>query len=1366
MKVLYIIFLISFCISSNQYNSKRLLQQKSSLNYSTNLGYFRDLTRKEIISYYNTTAYKKGLKKENLLNFLQDKISNNHKKIEYKDAWKTNWQYFTLLDRDWDYDPLTQDEIDKTTPEKIGWKTQNVYCLPLYTDRLVFINGTKTLVDREHVWPTSKGFKIKNNSDKNNNPQPYAATDMHNLHMGDKHNNQNGHNNLPFGNVLDKSSANQITSSTTGEVTGYVGLNKYGIKVYEPRDIDKGDIARTLFYMATRYHTFKSIDNYEPALKLVTNFNDNKEVDRTISVEETQYNPAAYGILENLLEWNKMDPVSEHEIHRNNLCHKIVQGNRNPYIDFPEWADIAFGKGNLGIDLSNDNGIEKIENKEPIRIQEKNIIPISEIFNSSRDTNFLYVSESLNDSIHIFFKLEGNYHHYIYGREEEFISEAEARRASIVKLEYFKSDKEYLMVYKPYILSPSMYYINEEEDIKLDLGGNDNFIILKNKDFIVTHNAASLRHLKYYLKLTYYSYPPPQRKISPTFSLDDLFISRYEMVETLEAILFFIILDEGAIGKPLVVYAFDKEAKTFNLTKSLSNAIYGLTLINLNEDFDNFIYCTSKMADEPKCFPAKYKDKQLISGSPINVFGWYITLPHDFSIIKNYALLSEQKVAIISIYSNVVYLTIFQYKDEKLILGDITNLKILEYPSYYSPSLPFLMYYINKGLVLYNIIEDSKNKKVAVYKSYFGESCSSFEITTNLNSKTPIFFSDYITGEDSISNFMITEIPILKIILFCDNKEIKPGNTIYNSSNLFHFIVPFSEDPVIIKFKNVKSSYSCNAVINIFHYLIEIGEKSYKCNISPEKDIVNNITDIDLNKTYDMNIEQKVYFNAKFNYPVEKEELIYRYSNTNFGCNTYIFNDKEINCKVPIDFELFSPSALKYEYDIYSKLSCLNDIYVGSIIFKDPYIIETFDADNLEEISQNIDKNFDASEKIERFSVDMINYYYWFTCFGYCDDYYIESGECCKEQILDEWEILSHKEYIWSFNDFLKMLDISIPVIESLKNDFFNSFEIDVTDLIDLISEELFKVYFYNFSILKSRKNKKYIFAFPGTTTKLLLFAEVYLSHKVKFENETDIEVHELFYIIFNQIKNDVFSEEILDDIKKNKDYQIIFTGHSLGGAISTLASYYFAKYNLAENEPVLITFGQPRVGNENFSRDYMSIISNVYRIERYQDIVAMIPPRKKIEEWESVKMIKFVMDIISFVISLIVAAKPFLPEKLLAVAGVQKALYITEKIDSFFKSETLGYIKDLILDKIIAKYPYGYCHIGGLYVLNEESNKFYHCKDIYNQDIKSPYCQNWGIKFGKVHKIKQYLNNHHYLTMHQRPMERCQESKDIRTFI
>jgi len=1336
------------------------------LDNSLDSGYFRDLTKNEIISYYKTTDYKKGLKKEELLNFLQKITSNNHKKIEYKEAWKTDWKYFTLLDRDWDSDPLTQEEIDNTTPEKVGWKTTNVYCLPLYTDRVKFINSTITLIDREHIWPTSKEFKIKNNSDKNKNPQPYAGTDMHNLHMGDKHNNQNGHNNLPFGNILDKSSAKKITSSTTNEVTGYVGLNKYGIKVYEPRDIDKGIIARTLFYMATRYHSFKSIDDYEPSLELVTYFIDNKEADRTISVEETKYDPASYGILEDLLKWNKMYPVNNHEIHRNNLCYNIVQGNRNPYIDYPEWVDVAFGNNNIGIDLSNDNGLEKIDNVEPKRIQKNNMIPISEIYNTTYDKNYLYCSESLNDSINIFLEVDFNSFHQKYNREEECISEVKKKDMTVVKLEYFNSEKEYLLLNKQSISSPILYYHNEEEDIEIDLGGNDNFIILKNNHFIAVRNYPSLRHLKYYLKLTYYFYPP-NKDTSISFSFENLFISRYEMVETPEAVVFFIILDQGAISKPLEVYAFDKKTRNFNKTKSLSNDTYGLTLISLNDNSDNFIYCTSKMADEPKCFPAKFKDNNLISGDSIDVFDWFCVLPNDFSIIKNYVLLSNQKIAIICTYKSVVYLTIFEYKNNKLILGDMTNVKILEFPSYYAPSKQFLIYYKNKGLVLYELIKDTKNKTVAIYKSYAEESCSSFEITTNANIKTNIYFSDYIIGEDSgsNSNFMITQIPIFNITLFNDNKEIYPGNTIYDSSNTFNFIAYYSDDPIVIKFKNTKSNYTCKAIINIFHYLIEIGENSYKCNVSPEIDVVNNITHIDLNKTYDMNIKQKVSFIAEFNNPVKKQELIYRYSRTNFVCHTNFFSNKNIMCKLPIDFGLFSSTSLKYEYDIYSKLSCLNDIYVGSVIFKDTYIIKTIDADNLAEISQNIDKKYDASQKIEKFSLDMINYYYWFTCFGYCDDYYIESGECCKEQILDEWEVLSHKEYLWTFEEYLKMLGIPIPTISSLKKRLLHILASEISELVDFDIEELFKVYFYNFSILKSSKYKKFIFAFPGTTTNLLLLSEVYLSDQINFEREIDIKVHKLFYYIFEEIKNDIFNESILKDIKENKDYQIIFTGHSLGGAISTLASYYYAKKNLAENEPVLITFGQPRVGDENFARDYMRMIPNVYRIERYQDLVAMIPPRKKIEDWDSVKRIQLVMKIISYIIDFLTILVPYLPPKKMAAVVIKKILSAVDKIKEFFKNEIFELIKNFITEKLIPLYPYGYCHIGGLYVLNEESNKFYHCKDIYNEDIKSTICKNWGIELLKVHHIPKYLSNHHYLTMDQRPMERCQESKDIRMY-
>lgn len=211
--------------------------------------------------------------------------------ISYNDAWKTNWQFFTLLDRDWEYEPLTQEEIENTTlPDKFGWKMKNVSCLPLYTDRLTFFNGTFTLVDREHVWPISKGLRNKRND--TNKYEPYSGTDMHNLHMGDRKNNQIGHNNYPFGNVLNKSAAEGIPSSTTDEITGYLGLNKNGLMVYEPRDEDKGDIARSIFYMATCYHNFISKDNNEPALILVSNFTSTNESRRVIKVDETKDMPS------------------------------------------------------------------------------------------------------------------------------------------------------------------------------------------------------------------------------------------------------------------------------------------------------------------------------------------------------------------------------------------------------------------------------------------------------------------------------------------------------------------------------------------------------------------------------------------------------------------------------------------------------------------------------------------------------------------------------------------------------------------------------------------------------------------------------------------------------------------------------------------------------------------------------------------------------------------------------------------------------------------------------------------------------------------------------------------------------------------
>ncbi|RYZ68005.1 MAG: nuclease, partial [Proteobacteria bacterium] len=72
---------------------------------------------------------------------------------------------------------------------------------------------------------------------------------------------------------------------------------------FEPPDAHKGNVARALFYFSVRYNI--KIDPIE----------------------------------ENFLKaWNKADPVDQEESGRNEAIMKI-QGNRNPFVDFPELAD-------------------------------------------------------------------------------------------------------------------------------------------------------------------------------------------------------------------------------------------------------------------------------------------------------------------------------------------------------------------------------------------------------------------------------------------------------------------------------------------------------------------------------------------------------------------------------------------------------------------------------------------------------------------------------------------------------------------------------------------------------------------------------------------------------------------------------------------------------------------------------------------------------------------------------------------------------------------------------------------------------------------------------------------------------------------
>lgn len=81
----------------------------------------------------------------------------------------------------------------------------------------------------------------------------------------------------------------------------------------------KGDVARSLFYMAVRYEAL-SLVNGNPA-------------------DATMYQ---MGDLASILVWNTTDPSDDFEMNRNNYIY-TWQKNRNPFIDYPALADYIFG---------------------------------------------------------------------------------------------------------------------------------------------------------------------------------------------------------------------------------------------------------------------------------------------------------------------------------------------------------------------------------------------------------------------------------------------------------------------------------------------------------------------------------------------------------------------------------------------------------------------------------------------------------------------------------------------------------------------------------------------------------------------------------------------------------------------------------------------------------------------------------------------------------------------------------------------------------------------------------------------------------------------------------------------------------------
>ena len=247
--------------------------------------------------YYDGTA---GLTGAALKTKLWEIIKNGHRDKGYDGLWTA---YYTT-DRDKYY------EKDNSLLDMYSEKptSNDSYNFTLGSNQCGVggnYNSEGDCYNREHTIPQSSfndGYPMR--------------SDVHHVLPTDGYvNNKRG--TYPYGVVTSSS-----WTSTNGSKLGYSAVNGYSGTVFEPIDEFKGDFARIIFYFATRYENIIS------------------------NVSFPMFGDSAYpGIsswsLPMLLQWHTNDPVSEKEIDRNNAAYSF-QGNRNPFIDHPEWVDVIW----------------------------------------------------------------------------------------------------------------------------------------------------------------------------------------------------------------------------------------------------------------------------------------------------------------------------------------------------------------------------------------------------------------------------------------------------------------------------------------------------------------------------------------------------------------------------------------------------------------------------------------------------------------------------------------------------------------------------------------------------------------------------------------------------------------------------------------------------------------------------------------------------------------------------------------------------------------------------------------------------------------------------------------------------------------
>ena len=239
--------------------------------------------------YYESAS---GLTGKALQQALHD-IIDGHTTLEYSAL----WQAFSTTDVK--ADGITVWDIYSDKPGGTP-----AYTYTIFTKQCGTYQKEGDCYNREHSFPKSWFDDL-----------PPMNTDLLHIYPTDGWvNNKRG--NLPYGET-----ASATWTSTNGSMVGPSSVQGYQGTVFEPIDEYKGDLARTYFYIATRYY---GEDSQWPGSDMTAG---------------AQPKPWAVPML---LTWHLADAVSAKEISRNNEVYKY-QGNRNPFIDDPKFAEKIWG---------------------------------------------------------------------------------------------------------------------------------------------------------------------------------------------------------------------------------------------------------------------------------------------------------------------------------------------------------------------------------------------------------------------------------------------------------------------------------------------------------------------------------------------------------------------------------------------------------------------------------------------------------------------------------------------------------------------------------------------------------------------------------------------------------------------------------------------------------------------------------------------------------------------------------------------------------------------------------------------------------------------------------------------------------------